>query len=44
MKKITKKDSIAKIASMVGKNITIPKRYEEVVTPQEISLAKTEII
>ena len=37
MRKITRKESVVKITSLIGKNMTMPKKYEDVVSPLEIS-------
>lgn len=37
MRKISRKDSVVKITSLIGKNMTMPKKYEEVVSSLEIS-------
>jgi hypothetical protein len=33
MQKITRKDSVVKVTALIGKNMTTPKRYEDIVTP-----------
>jgi hypothetical protein len=36
MKTITRKDSVLKITSLIGKNMTPPKKYEEIVRKENI--------
>ena len=36
MQKITRKDSVIKITSIVGKNLDKPKNYEDIIKSEEI--------
>lgn len=38
MRHITRKDSVAKITSLIGKNMYPPKKYEEIVETESIPL------
>ena len=38
MQKITRKESVVKITSLVGKNLDKPKIYEEIINIEEIPL------
>lgn len=37
LQKITRRDSYAKVTSLIGKNTTVPKKYEDIVSADEIA-------
>ena len=37
MQKITRRDSYAKVTSLIGKNTTVPKKYQDIVSAEEIA-------
>lgn len=37
MQKITRRDSYTKVTSLIGKNTTVPKNYQDIVSAEEIA-------